>query len=183
MTRILLVRHGEAAAEWGQHQDPGLSELGREQAAKSAGDLAPQVDPRWQLLSSPKMRARETAEPLVKISGLPVRIDAVFREVPAPVPMAQRKTWLRQFMQQQWTDQPEELWQWRRAIVDTLCSLSQPTVIFTHFLVINAVVSEAQDRGEVLCFWPDNASITELVLEDGRLGLVSLGRSLQTRVN
>ncbi|TXS91282.1 histidine phosphatase family protein [Parahaliea maris] len=183
MTRILLVRHGEAAAEWGQHEDPGLSELGWEQAANSAAELASQVDSQWQLVSSPKMRARETAQPLVDATGLAVRIDPVYREVPAPVPMAQRKQWLRRFMQQQWADQPDDLWRWRRDIVEALSVLERPTVIFTHFLVINAVVSEAQERGEVLCFWPDNASITELHLEQGRLRLESLGRSLQTEVN
>ena len=30
---IYLVRHGEAAASWGDHPDPGLSELGQKQAA------------------------------------------------------------------------------------------------------------------------------------------------------
>jgi len=183
VTRIILVRHGEAAAEWGQHEDPGLSTLGRAQAAQSATELAPQIEAGWQVVSSPKLRARETAEPLLAVTGLPVRIDPVFREVPAPVPMAQRKPWLREFMQQQWADQPEDLWLWRRAIVDALVALEQPTVIFTHFLVINAVVAEAEGRGEVLCFWPDNASITELVLEGDRLRVAALGRSMPTQVN
>ena len=31
-SHIILVRHGEASAEWSVHPDPGLSEHGREQA-------------------------------------------------------------------------------------------------------------------------------------------------------
>jgi broad specificity phosphatase PhoE len=30
---LLLVRHGEAAESWGNHPDPGLSELGIKQSA------------------------------------------------------------------------------------------------------------------------------------------------------
>ena len=35
MTDIWLVRHGEAAAAFDQDTDPPLSDLGREQAARS----------------------------------------------------------------------------------------------------------------------------------------------------
>jgi len=33
---IYLVRHGEAAASWGESSDPGLSELGWQQAEDAA---------------------------------------------------------------------------------------------------------------------------------------------------
>jgi len=36
---IFLVRHGEAAASWGESPDPGLSELGRRQAEVAAALL------------------------------------------------------------------------------------------------------------------------------------------------
>ena len=29
---ILLIRHGEASASWGDHADPGLSDNGKKQA-------------------------------------------------------------------------------------------------------------------------------------------------------
>ncbi|WP_116367457.1 histidine phosphatase family protein [Parahaliea mediterranea] len=184
MTRILLVRHGEAAAEWGQHEDPGLSERGRQQASDTAQALLLRLGADdWQILSSPKARALETAAPLAAASGLSVAIEPAYREVPVPVAMEQRKPWLRQFMQQQWPGQPAALWQWRQGLVDALEGLARPTLVFTHFLVINAAVAEAEGRDEVLCFWPDNASVTEFCLQAGRLQLVSLGRSLQTVVN
>ncbi|GAB3281582.1 histidine phosphatase family protein [Parahaliea aestuarii] len=183
MTAILLVRHGEAAAEWGQHEDPGLSELGRQQAGTTAEELGTRIDASWRIASSPRARAVETAAPLLEICGLPLSIDQAYSEVPAPVAMHQRRHWLREFMRQQWSAQPESLWQWRRAIVAGLQGLQHPTVVFTHFLVINAAVAEAEGRDEVLSFWPDNASVTELRLDGGRLKLTSLGRSLQTLVN
>ena len=39
-SHIILVRHGEASAGWSMHPDPGLSELGSEQAAEAA-DASP----------------------------------------------------------------------------------------------------------------------------------------------
>jgi probable phosphoglycerate mutase len=41
-TRCFLVRHGEAAAHWGEEEDPGLSALGRQQAERAAGELLAQ---------------------------------------------------------------------------------------------------------------------------------------------
>lgn len=180
---ILLVRHGEAAAEWGEHADPGLSERGREQAIATARILREEVDGHWQLLSSPRARALETAAPLAAGLGMSVATNAAFSEIPAPVPLVQRKSWLREFMTQSWDTQPEGLCQWRDGVLDGLARLERPTVVFSHFLVINAVVGAATGRRETLCFWPDNASVTRLRYGGEGLALVELGRSMKTVVN
>ena len=68
MTVIHLVQHGEKERVPG---DPGLTALGREQAAVMA-----RVVPRAGLAavySSPLRRARETAEPIAAAVGLAVR--------------------------------------------------------------------------------------------------------------
>ena len=41
MLKLYLVRHGEAAAAWGDHDDPGLSPLGQAQATDAAAKPAP----------------------------------------------------------------------------------------------------------------------------------------------
>ncbi|MDX1732955.1 MAG: histidine phosphatase family protein [Halioglobus sp.] len=180
---VYLVRHGEAAASWGQSADPGLSELGQRQAQDVAQALLPQLAPHTRLFSSPLARARETAAPLGRELGAEVAISDVFREIPAPVPLPERQTWLRGFMRQRWEEQPESLHAWRDSAFQTLLALDTPAVIFTHFLVINAVVGRVQDRPETCCFMPDNGSITHLRLEDGALELAALGRELETVVN
>ncbi|HSM69467.1 MAG TPA: hypothetical protein VK830_07115 [Xanthomonadales bacterium] len=48
---IFLVRHGEAAARWHESDDPGPSELGRQQAADAARQLPEQIPPGIRLLS------------------------------------------------------------------------------------------------------------------------------------
>lgn len=180
---IYLIRHGEAAASWGEDPDPGLSELGHEQAQTAADELLRNVTADFQLVSSPLARARETSEPLATQLNLPVDIQDVFREVPSPVPLEQRQGWLRQFMAQQWHEQEESLLTWRNAIIERLLACEQPCAVFTHFLVINAVVGSVLERPETLCCWPDNGSITHLRSVDGQLQLAALGKQIETHVN
>lgn len=181
---IFLVRHGEASASWGQDPDPGLSDLGEQQAIAAARSLRSRLSADVKLVSSPLQRARETAEPLAQTLGLEVTIDDAFREIPAPVPLAQRKPWLRGFMKQSWKEQPEALLSWRDSARDQLLDLKAPTVVFTHFLLLNAIVGNVLEHADTLYFWPDNASITHLNLrEDGSLELLELGKQMDTVVN
>lgn len=180
---LYLVRHGEAAASWSEDPDPGLSELGKQQADAAAAYLLPLLDETFQLLSSPLARARETSEPLSQRCNVEVAISEAYREIPSPVPLEQRQGWLRQFMAQQWHEQPQALKEWRSNILEGLLSLERTTVIFTHFLVINAIVGSVLERPETLCCWPDNGSVTSLRLEGGKLALVELGQQIETHVN
>lgn len=180
---IFLVRHGEAAASWGESPDPGLSELGWQQARETAVQLRPQVNRETLLLSSPLLRARQTADPLASLLGMAVAEADVFREVPAPVPMAQRQAWLRQFMQQSWGGQSDELIAWRASAVAQLSTLEQAAVVFTHFLVINAIVGFVLNDARTLCFSPATGSVTRLRLVDSKLELIELGRQMATIVN
>jgi probable phosphoglycerate mutase len=181
---IFLVRHGEAAASWGQSADPPLSERGREQAVAAAATLLPQLaDIRPHLVSSPLLRARETAGPLASVRGVAPEIDPRFREIPAPVPLAERQDWLRRFMTERWVEQPHVVLEWRDALLNGLCSLPGGSVVFTHFLVINAVVGHLQRREETLCFWPANASITVLAQGADGLAVSALGEQMASRVN
>ncbi|MFT7288814.1 MAG: broad specificity phosphatase PhoE [Halieaceae bacterium] len=182
--RIYLVRHGEAAASWGESADPGLSELGRRQAMEAAtrlqGDL---VGLDVTLVSSPLQRAKETAAALVGLLDKPLSIDERFAEIPSPVPLAERQPWLRDFMRQVWSTQDESLVSWRSAMIQGIGELPGSAVVFTHFLVINSILGWLQQREETLVAWPANASVTVLSLVDGELRLETLGEQMRTRVN
>ena len=181
---IFLVRHGEAAASWGEEPDPGLSALGVEQAVAAAEYLRPLLNPGVQLISSPLKRAQETASPLASMLEIPVAIDDAFREIPAPVPLAERKNWLRGFMKQDWDEQPSGLLAWRDKALAQLQALRTPTVVFSHFLVLNAVVAVVEKHTDTLVFWPDNGSVTHLKLSaNGELALQQLGAQMETVVN
>jgi broad specificity phosphatase PhoE len=75
--RLFLARHGRtrlnaAGVLWG-HLDPPLDAVGRFQALVLADVLAHQG--LVSIVSSPLLRARETAEPIGLRTGLPVEID------------------------------------------------------------------------------------------------------------
>jgi broad specificity phosphatase PhoE len=180
---IFLVRHGEAAASWGESPDPGLSDLGRREAEQAAETLRPLLCDDARLFSSTLLRAIETAAPLAVRLQRPLQQSEVYREVPSPVPLAERQTWLRQFMQEQWQEQSAQLHAWRSAALQELLELDRPAVIFTHFLVINAVVGQVLERPETLCFWPANGSVTQFHHNGTGLELVALGKELETVVN
>lgn len=180
---IYLVRHGEAAASWGESADPPLSELGREQAhavarTLTAGEVTPDL-----LVSSPLKRARETAQPLSEALSLSVSVDECFREIPSPVPLSERQDWLRQFMRERWEMQGPLLWGWRDAMLAALDELPPNTVIFTHFLVINTIVGALEREQRTLIFWPANASVTTLERCADELSVRALGESMRSKVN
>lgn len=81
-TRLILIRHGETA--WNRatriqgHTDIPLSPLGLAQAARLADALAD--EPLAAIYSSDLSRARQTAQALADMRGLPVRTDARLRE-------------------------------------------------------------------------------------------------------
>ena len=147
---IYLVRHGEAAALWDQHNDPGLSEIGKQQAAAAAKKLHSSIHEPVQIISSPMLRTQQTAAPLTQLLQYPVSINNAFREVPNLSQLSERRIWLLQFMIQQWSGQPKIISQWRDALLRELEDLQVPTIIFTHFLVMNAIVGkliESKDTG------------------------------------
>ena len=187
---IYLVRHGEAAQKWWHSDDPGLSALGREQATQAAETLQSLVSKHQtlRLVSSPLLRARETAAPLTDSLGIGVEVDKVIREIPSPVPVRERRQWLGEFMHPHWNEQPEEVLEWQRASLRRWASLRrllamrQPTIVFTHFVTVNAVVGEIIGSTKTVCCLPANASITHIRLTGESLQLVALGEQLQTTV-
>ena len=57
----------------------------------------------------------------------------------------------------------------------TLTRRERDTAVFTHAVVINAVVGHLQQNDRVLGFLPENTSITVVDVIDGRLSLVERG--------
>ena len=181
MTEILLVRHGEAAEKWGQSPDPGLSELGHEQAAEATRSLLNYSG--LHLISSPLLRAVETAAPLAAVLNKEVEIVDLYREIPSPAQCDDRQAWLSEMMKQTWPEQSDAIQQWREDLWGSLFELDTPTVIFTHFMVINAVVSRLSNVDSTVCCVPDNCSIIRLKKDGSALNLVEVGHQHKTQVN
>ncbi len=177
-----MVRHGQAAAGFGTHRDPGLDEVGWQQAAAVARLLTP-LGP-LPIFSSPLARAQETAEPLAKIWQQDVEIEARVAEIPSPSEdLGERARWLQQAMQGTWAELEPPFQAWRDALVACLLDVQTDCVMFSHYVAINAAVGAAQGDDRMRVFAPDNCSVTTLDNSGGRLVVDALGRTAETKIN
>jgi broad specificity phosphatase PhoE len=182
MPRMYLVRHGEAAAGWGDDIDPGLSDRGRAQAEAMAVALAP-LGP-LPVVVSPLRRCRETAVPLLaQWLGEPT-VESRVAELPSPAgsTLGNRREWLRALMAGSWAGHARELDVWRNDVVSCLVGLKDDSVIVSHLIAINVILGCATDDDRVVCHHLDNCSITVVEVEDGVLHLVHAGAEATTEV-
>ena len=183
MNDIWLVRHGEAAAAFDQNTDPPLSDLGHEQARRSAEWLSTCVPDAAKLLTSPKLRAIQTGEPFAGLRARVLDIDRRFIELPSPGVLSERKEWIHRVLKGRWSELPESVHDWQRDIVDAIQALQAPTVIFSHFLVINTVEAHMSGEDHVLQCLPANGSVHHLRVNGERWHWIERGEMLQTVVN
>lgn len=177
---LYLIRHGEAAASWGDHPNPGLSELGHRQAEAVAEELA-ELGVR-QIVSSPMQRCRETARPLERLLGVKADIVEEVSEIQTPPGVKDRVSWLRTFMAGTWPMEAKSHVEWRDKMEARLLSMPDRTAVFSHFVAINAIVSKLQDQPETKVFSPTYCSVTILERRAGRLTVQRLGSESETRV-
>lgn len=182
MAKIYLIRHGEAAAGFGAHKDPGLSELGRQQAGRVADKLA-DIGP-LKVFSSPLARAFETAQPLAARWQQDIVIETRVAEIPSPSEdLGARAQWLQKAMQGTWDELEPKFGTWRDDLVACLTGLTQDCVIFSHYVAINAAVGAAQGDPRMRVFAPDNCSVTSLDNTGGQLNVELLGHTADTKIN
>ena len=185
MAMLFLIRHGEASASWAEADDPGLSPLGRTQAAAVAAEIAALCpDAGLPLVTSPLRRCRETAEPLAGLWAREPVVNDLVAEIPSPpADVGPRGPWLRGIMSGSWADADGWLLPWRDRIIENLRRITDDTVIFSHFVAINVIAGQALGDDRVVCFEPDNCSFTRIENRAGELRLVELGRERETKIN
>lgn len=183
MARLYMVRHGRAAASFGESHDPGLDALGHEQANAVAQEL--QRHGPLPIVSSPLKRTRETAAPLAKLWRVEPIVEDAIAEIPSPTDnLQERVTWLRDFMVGSWRNATPPLAEWREAVIAALLAVAEDTAIFSHYIAINVAVGAATGDDRVVVFSPDNCSITVFENDGGSLHLVEKGAEAPlTKVN
>ncbi len=181
---IILVRHGEASSSWNQSLDPGLSDLGNSQAEECAKKLYNLKNiESFNLISSPLQRAKQTAKPLSEKINSSIQINPLFSEIPSPgISISERKEWLAKIFQMKIKDLGTPQKKWKSAIISEIENISKPSIIFSHFMVINIIVSYLINSDLVVNFYPDNCSITKL-FKNRKIKLIHLGSELQTKIN
>jgi broad specificity phosphatase PhoE len=176
LTRLILVRHGRAAAGWADDLDPGLDDTGRAQAAAmvgAIGDLGPMP-----IVVSPLRRTRETAAPLEGRWNTTAVVQPAVGEIASPsLDLSERDAWLRALMQGTWGSAPAVAG-WRRGVLNALAAIDTDSVVVSHFVAINVAVGHALGDDRVVCFVPDNCSRTVLDVEGDRFTVVELGEQV-----
>ncbi len=182
MTRLYLVRHGRAAAGWDTDPDPGLDEIGQRQAVALAARLAPSGP--LPILTSPLRRCQETATPLATTWSVEPVIEPGVAEIPSPegVAMADRIDWLRIAMQGTWGDLGTRYVAYRDQVVRVLAGIPAHTVVFSHFVAINAAIGAATGDDRLVVRSLDNCSVTVMDVVGGALQLVESGHEADTLI-
>ncbi len=184
--KIALVRHGRASAGWDTALDPAIDELGLSQATDAAAKLSKIFgDERVQIISSPLLRCQQTAEAFTKLRGSQVQIAEQVSEIPSPsgVQMKDRVDWLRNVMQGNWSDLDLNFISFRDELLKFVRAIDQNTVIFSHFIAINAVVGSIINDDRLVIHKLDNGSITILEGEtNGALRIAQGGHEADTLI-
>ena len=192
MINIYLIRHGKASSGW-DTTDPNLDLTGKKQSDKIALKLSQIAKEPFDVFSSPLIRCIETAEPFSKVKNKKIKIEDRIIEIPSPIKnLKKRVVWLKKVLPLTWDelisneDSREskiDYFLWRENILKFFLSLNKDTFIFTHYLVINSIVSYLKKSDKVVFFNPDNTSLTHLSLSDKKLKIISLGDEASTIIN
>lgn len=186
MTRVYMVRHGRAAAGWNVDPDPGLDDLGRSQSLAVASQLS-SLGP-LPVMSSPLLRCQQTAFPLATAWKKDVLIEPLVGEIPSPVEytLENRVDWLREAMAGTWSQVGQRSGahyiEYRNAIAKRVAGITTDTVVFSHFIAINAVIGIATENDAMVISSLDNCSVTTFDVVDGKLVLIESGTEADTLI-
>ena len=194
-TRIYMIRHGKAAAGWDGDADPGLDDLGRQQARAVADKVQKILEAGAPVLSSPLQRCRETAIPLSQAWQTTPHIEPRVAEIPSPIEdLSARTVWLRRVMGGSWQElyddhesSGHDFKAWYAGVVQALTQLNEGSardvVVFSHFIALNVAYCEATGGTDVVSFVPDNCSLSVFETDGQSLTLVSRGDEAKTDIN
>lgn len=185
--QLLLVRHAlPLRSELGQGSDPNLSARGIEQAARLPEALA--RFPIRRLVSSPQVRAIQTAQPVADALGMAIEIDERFaeydRDLPHYIPVEQIAAEHPEEMKRlidghlpSGVDEDEFLTRVTAAVDDLVaCADHDDTVaVFSHGGVINVLLHRILGTRRLLSFHVDYASVSRLLSSrTGRLAVAGV---------
>ena len=185
--QLLLVRHAlPLRSEPGQGSDPHLSVEGAEQAARLPGALS--RFPITRVVSSPQVRAVETAQPVADALGVAVEVDERFAEydrdlahyIPIEQIAAENPAELQRLIDGHLPSGVDEVAFLARvaAAVDDLVEAADhddTVAVFSHGGVINVLLHRILGTERLLSFHVDYASVTRLLSSrTGRLAVAAV---------
>ena len=111
-------------------------------------------------------------------------IDKTFNEIPSSdIENSKKQKWLEDIIKMDKKELPQKIIDWEKAIFDKVLTAEKNTVIFSHFMVINSIVSNLIKSNSIFYFYPDNTSITKIFLEKGKVVSFQIGNDKKTHIN
>lgn len=109
---LVFLRHGEPAwsVDGYSQRDPYLTERGHEQADLAAKRLSSHPDPITDIIVSPAVRALETAQPLVDVTGIEPQVIDDIVEIRMPPWEGELEATVRRLFMEAKERPPEEWW-------------------------------------------------------------------------
>ncbi|MCV7152954.1 histidine phosphatase family protein [Mycolicibacterium pyrenivorans] len=173
--QLLLVRHAlPFRSEPGQGSDPHLSAEGVEQAARLPDALA--RFPIQRVVSSPQVRAVQTAQPVADALGVSVEVDERLaeydRDLPHYIPVeqiaAENPAEMERLLSGRLPSSVDEgafLARVRAAVDDLVAGADHDdtVAVFSHGGVINVLLHQILGTEKLLSFNVDYASVTRLL--------------------
>jgi 2,3-bisphosphoglycerate-dependent phosphoglycerate mutase len=192
---LLLIRHAEPVRieESSERADPGLHERGRRQAERLAAYLADEE--LHGLVSSPLLRARQTAEPVSGTHNLPLVIDEELaewdREATSYIPIEE----LRVARDERWLAMAEgrleafdvDPDQFQQGVVRAMERLveanpGRKVAVVSHGGVINAYLAHILGTTRLMFFEPRYTSINRVVAaRSGQRSVLALNETAHLR--
>ena len=189
--KVVLIRHGRPDEnDAARPNDPPLNADGWRQAQAVATLLGREGI--TSIVASPLTRARQTAEPLAKLSGLPVEIAEGWAEADRRQNRYRSTETLRAAGGEEWRRfladpirylgaDPEQFRVGVQAALSDILREGDPKAriaVFTHGLPINVVLSQVLRLEGIIHFLPGYGSVTRLrARDDGSIGVVSINES------
>ena len=106
---------------------------------------------------------------MAELWNVDITIDARVTEIPTPSDIGDRSVWLKKIMKSDWQDMDSAMLAWQKDIAVALGELTEPAIVFCHFMVINAVAAWVSKQAPVLQQMPDYASLNQVTIENGQL--------------
>jgi broad specificity phosphatase PhoE len=187
MPIVYLVRHGRAAAGT-DPLDPELDSEGCGQARQVTQDLQARISSPLRILHSPLQRCRQTAIPLAQLWHTEPLLEPRVTEIPSPQLTGHaRMRWLQRAFSATWTELErlendraagygQQLAAWRAGVLEAILACPSDTVVFSHFMPINAIVGAALRQERVVCFRPAHTAVTIVDTSERAVRLIELGR-------
>ena len=112
------------------------------------------------------------------------RQDEIFIEIPSKnIVQDKKQDWLKSIIQTKRDDLPDFIESWSDDIYLKSKSFKENTIVFTHFMVINALLSRLAKKNTLMYFYPNYTSVVKVGIKNNAFEYFSTEENKKTSIN